>query len=122
MNEQHKSNLAHIAIKMLESSKPLNMSWYFFDELGEEVEPPTIKQWKCGTACCFIGFGPSIIEKEEKFLFEDKWPDSKNQAAARALKFLENSKDFDNWDYDFGARFYPSYNSQKLIEKLTQFI
>lgn len=72
---------------------------------------------ECGTSCCFAGYGPIALLNGSKysnwinymegsysandtgskkqslrynFLFCEKWPDDRKQAAARAIKILEN--------------------------------
>lgn len=150
MTKQQKSNLAKTAIALLDSDIDFNMHAFARDADGENISPYEVN--KCGTSCCFAGYGPVVLHNghcyinwgkytigtfgadsgggdEEKstiiwyFLFDDIWPDSKLEAAARALIVLEDRLDITNID-DFSGdeRYAVGLTKKYLKKKLAKFI
>lgn len=125
MDPTKKSNLARTAIFMLQSGIEIRMD-DFIETQGWtscRIIPPLFYYEKCGTTCCFAGFGPVALQNLESdeeswfdyidrtflgkdvdptsdiftFLFSDCWPDDKGEAACRALAFLESDEDWLKW-------------------------
>ena len=102
---------------------------------------------KCGTTCCFAGHAPMALginpdseiskienwpdyismvfgiyyyDKSWVFLFSEHWSNSKKQAAARTIVFLESGTP-ENIIYD-EKRFLPSLTKEQLIKRLKPFV
>lgn len=137
------SNLAHVAIELLKSDVKLDMRHFaqngsrYFDICVPKKELLT----DCGTNVCFCGFSATIIdaipgetwwdyslrvlgvEDDEEyssstFLFSTDWPDSKFQAAARALLLLKGEKP-DTFDYK--ERYLKEISENQLINELNKY-
>jgi len=149
MNKTHKSNLAKTAIYLLEEVKAakFDMKRYALVN-GYQIDPNqvTVNYNECGTTCCFAGHAPmalnispkSKIGKIEdwleyleevflisppsiewKFLFSQHWSNSRKQAAARAVVFLESG--VPNL-LSYGNMFLTRVTYKQLIERLNVFV
>ena len=145
MTKTHKSNLAKTAIYLLKKAKDEKFDMFTFSRVrGGSISPiEVVSEYnKCGTTCCFAGhapmalgnpsgeintwhkyilnvFGVSCETGDWQFLFCSYWGNSRKQAAARAVVFLESGTPE---DYLLRDKFLPHSTIKQLIERLKPFI
>ena len=110
LTEQQRANLIKLRDYVAEKVDPqaFDMSAYCVDESGEDVD---LRNHQCGTAACYMGWGPRAgINPEQfvvwdfyskkfvshpsscewRFLFSQNWPNSIPEAIARTDYLLEH--------------------------------
>ena len=137
-------NLARVAIELLKSDIDFDMKNYVkngFISYNITVPPEEILH-DCKTSCCFAGFGSLVIPALERetwseyiervfgveddtaysewnFLFDANWPNSKKQAASRALTLLKDEMP-ESWAWD--DCYFEELSKDQLMKELSSFI
>lgn len=147
ISPRQKSNIATVAIRLLQTSPPPNfrMRRWSTDKKGNNLSPYRTKAEanECGTSCCFAGHGPvflpETVRKREgwlnyarrvfvpahshrggEFLFAAFWPNNKKQAARRALVFLELGSP---WEFNHQrSRYLTRASDEEVIRRLSKFL